>query len=58
MVLGFLGRHEEALASYDRAVELDPRYALVWFYRGNALAALGRHEAALASYDRAVELNP
>lgn len=53
-----MGRHEEALASYDRAVELDPRYALVWFYRGNALAALGRHEAALASYDRAVELNP
>ncbi len=44
---------EEALASYDQALKLQPDYYLAWVNRGNALADLGRLEEALASYDQA-----
>ncbi|MDA0591683.1 MAG: tetratricopeptide repeat protein, partial [Planctomycetota bacterium] len=52
-------RHfDAALASYDRALELDPKYAFAWNNRGIALRNLGRFEESLASYDRALELDP
>jgi tetratricopeptide (TPR) repeat protein len=49
---------EEALADYDRAIELDPKYAEAHMNRGSALHKLGRVEEALAAYDRAIELDP
>ena len=56
-VLGLLGRYEEAVASYDRALELDPEFAIAWDNRGGALGMLGRYEEALLSCDRALELD-
>ena len=56
--LGDLGRHEEALADYTRAIELNPQHANAHYNRGNALGDLGRHEEALADYTRVIELNP
>src|SRR5262249_17885296 len=53
-----LGRFDEALASYDRAVVLNPGYAKAFNDRGITLHGLGLLEAALASYDRAIELEP
>ena len=52
------GEFEQALASYDRALELDPQDANTWGNRGIALANLGRYEEAVASYDRSLELDP
>lgn len=57
-VLRDLGRHEEALASYDRALRLKPDYAKAFYHRGNTLLNLKRPEDALASYDRALKLKP
>ena len=53
-----LGRHEEAIADYDEAIELNPENALAYNNRGNAKANLGRHEEAIADYDRAIGINP
>ena len=53
-----LKRHEEALASYDKAIALKPDYAEAYNNRGNALKDLKRHEEALASYDKAIALKP
>ena len=53
-----LGRYEEALASYDRALEIKPNNDEAWYYRGNALHKLGRYEEAITSYDRALEIKP
>ena len=51
-------RLAEALAAYDRAIELDPGSAAAHTGRGIALRHLGRAEEALAAYDRAIELDP
>jgi len=53
-----LGRFEEALASYDRALALDSKYMLAWNNRGVVLKEMKRLEQALASYDRALALKP
>jgi tetratricopeptide (TPR) repeat protein len=53
-----LGRYEEAIASYQRAVDIKPDKHDAWYNRGNALADLGRYEEAIASYDRAVDIKP
>ena len=56
--LSDLGRLEEALASYERALALKPDFVEAWNNQGTALGALERHEEALASYGRALVLEP
>ncbi len=53
-----LGRSQDALASYDRALRLQPDYAEALNNRGIALRSLGRVEEAVACYDRALRLRP
>lgn len=56
--LGNLGRHEEALACYDKALEILPSLAQAHFSKGVALFALGRVQEAIACYDDAIRVNP
>jgi Flp pilus assembly protein TadD len=58
VALGQLGRFEEALQAYERAVELEPDNADRHHSKGVALERLGRFEAALEACERAVELAP
>ena len=51
-----LGEHETAVASYDRAIALQPSHAMAWCERGKALAALTQAEEAIVSFDRAISL--
>ena len=51
-------RGEDALASYDRAIELRPAYAEAFQGRLYSLVNLGRFEAAISAYDQALALNP
>lgn len=55
-VLRDLRRFQDARASYDRAIELEPGYAEAYNNRGAALAALKLHDAALDSYSSAGRL--
>lgn len=52
-----LGRYQDALACYDRALALNSRDDLTWVHRGTVLEALGRTEDALACCDHALALN-
>ncbi len=52
------GRHDEALAALDRAIELEPDNEVTLHNRGVALNELGRYDEALAALDRALELRP
>ena len=57
-VLHGLKRYADALASYERALELKSDLPEAWNNRGVALRDLKRPEAALASYVRAIALRP
>ena len=50
----FLGKHEEALAAYNQAMQMDPYYSEYYNESANLLQQLGRHEAAVANYDKAI----
>ena len=53
-----LDKYKEALADYDRAIELNPAYAVAYSNRGTATSELGRDEASVTDYDKAISLNP
>ncbi len=57
-VLGRSGRHEEAVASFDKSLELEKDNHKVWFLRGCALGDLGRYAEAISSFDKSLEFEP
>ena len=52
------GKMDEAIAHYDKALELDPTYGEAHYNLANALVRLGRVTEAISHYEKAVELNP
>ena len=52
------GRHDEAIAAFKKAIELDPKNAYPWNGLGNVYDDLGRHDEAIAAYNKAIELDP
>ncbi|MGC9505892.1 tetratricopeptide repeat protein [Baaleninema sp.] len=54
-VLRDLENYEEALASYNHVLDLEPDYSLVWMYQCEVLVGMGRQELALAACERALE---
>ncbi len=52
LALSALGRQEEAIACYDRALEIDPRFVVAWRNKGDVLSTLGRKEEAVQAYRR------
>lgn len=52
------GRITDAIADYDRAIDLDPNFAWAFAHRGDAYQALAGSERAVADYTMAVKLDP
>lgn len=48
----------EAIAAFDRLIQLNPNNAGAYFNKGNALAGMGRFEEAIVGYDQAIRLAP
>jgi len=53
-----MDRFDEALASFDRALRIEPKVVAAHVNRGNAFLALTRMHEALASYSEAMALEP
>ncbi|MEM6613489.1 MAG: tetratricopeptide repeat protein, partial [Cyanobacteria bacterium P01_C01_bin.72] len=51
-------RYEEAVASCDKYLEVNPNHDVFWFNRGLALRGLERYEEAIASFDQCLAINP
>jgi tetratricopeptide (TPR) repeat protein len=58
VLLGELGRHAQALASYDAALALRPDSVHALYNRATSLQSLGRHAEALTSYERLLAHEP
>ncbi|MBD2072115.1 CHAT domain-containing protein [Leptolyngbya sp. FACHB-671] len=56
--LGNQGKHEEAIAAYEIALELNPTLGTTYNNLGNSLRSLERLEEATEAYRRAIELTP
>ncbi len=50
--------YTEALAAYDRAIQLKPESPDILRWRSNVLYTLGRYEAAIASYEEYLKQRP
>ena len=48
------GEYTEAVAAYNKAIELAPNVGLTYLLRGNVSAASGLHHKAIGDYDKAV----
>jgi superkiller protein 3 len=58
LTLKNLERYEEAIACYDKAIEIEPDYYSDWRNKGDAFFYLKRYEDAVACYDKAIEIQP
>ncbi|NEP03727.1 MAG: tetratricopeptide repeat protein [Okeania sp. SIO2G4] len=52
------GQFESAIASYKKAIEINPRFSWSYFYLGEALINLKRLNEAIEVYHQAITLNP
>jgi len=53
-----LGRPEDALACFDRAIGIDPGHAAALAGRGDALCMLGRYQEAIRDFGEALRRDP
>ena len=53
-----LGKFDEAIASYHKALSIDPDYVKAYDNLGLAFLVLGRPEEGVASYNQALKLTP
>lgn len=51
-------QYKDAIASYDRVLEIRPNSCKTWNNRGVALEQLGQYEEAVISFDRALNIKP
>ncbi len=52
---GDLGR---AIAAFEKALEIDPKYHSAWNGLGNTLRDVGRYSEAIVAFEKALEIDP
>jgi tetratricopeptide (TPR) repeat protein len=52
------GRTSEALASFDRALQLKPDYAMAYYNKAETILRMGEASAAIQLFDQALRIDP
>jgi tetratricopeptide (TPR) repeat protein len=52
------GQYDRAIAYFDEAVKLDPKFALVFYNRGLTFKKKGDYDRAIADYGETIKLTP
>ena len=55
---GEMGDHAAAIADFDQALDMNPKYSEAYNNRGVNKGRMGDHAAALADFDQALEADP
>ncbi|MDF1664733.1 MAG: tetratricopeptide repeat protein [Planctomycetota bacterium] len=53
-----LGRKNEALKDYKRALEIDPKLSIAYYNRAGTLSSLGDKRGSLEDYNKAIKFRP
>jgi tetratricopeptide (TPR) repeat protein len=53
-----VGRFDEAIVCYDKALDINSHIVETWFNKGNSLVSLGHFDEALKCHEKALEINP
>lgn len=53
-----LGRYEDAIKYYNKALQINPRYENAWYNKGAALYGIGKYNEAMECFDKTLEINP
>jgi tetratricopeptide (TPR) repeat protein len=56
--LGKSGEYKEAIECFDKAIELNPNYAMAYSDRGIVYEKLKKYERAIEDYNKAIALDP
>jgi len=57
LVLNKLGKHEEALAKFEKAIELNAGDNVAWHRKGIELNALEKYNEAMECFEKAIHIN-
>jgi tetratricopeptide (TPR) repeat protein len=52
------GQYDQAIADYNKALEINPKCAPAWYHNAEASEQLGRLGEALAAYKKFMEYAP
>ncbi|MEG4577046.1 tetratricopeptide repeat protein [Microcoleus sp. N3A4] len=53
-----LGQHEEAIAAFEKVLEIDPKFPDAWNGLGTSLNCLGRYKEGITAFEKALEIHP
>jgi tetratricopeptide (TPR) repeat protein len=53
-----LNKSDEAIKSYDNAIEINPQRSEAWSNKGLVLYHLNKSDEAITAFDKAIEINP
>lgn len=53
-----LNEIDRAIADFDAAIQVNPKYSIAYYNRGIAHSELGDLDRAIADFDKAIELDP
>jgi len=52
------GEYDQAISDFNKAVEINPKYAQSFFNRGVAYMGKGQYDQAISDYTKALEIDP
>jgi tetratricopeptide (TPR) repeat protein len=55
--LYILGKYEQAIASYEKAIRIDPDYEKAWYNKGLSLKNLGRYNESIDCFNKTIKIN-
>ena len=53
-----LGKYNEAIKAYDKAIEINPQDSDAWYNKGLDLEQLSKSDESIKAYEKAIEINP
>ncbi len=55
---GKKGQYDQSIVYFNKAIEIEPKFAEAYFNRGFAYQEKGQYDKAIPDYNKAIEINP